>query len=135
LAEIMGIASSIQKVQEGMAENMKKAQMEQREMMMKNKMLGMQKRVRVEKALAQARARENSKWTGSVLAFVITSAGIAKARTGSVPPLMAVPIVILTVSTSYLADLGWGNKIQRIQDTAKEILSEQGHGDDMPPSA
>jgi hypothetical protein len=131
----MGISQSLQKIPQGMAdkmaENMRKMQQEQRETMMANKMAGMQKRARIERALAKARARENSKWTGGLLTFVTTAAVARRIHTGSVPAMMAVPIVALTTSTLYLVDMGWGNKVERIKADAKSILTDEGHPDDL----
>ena len=136
----MGVGKSIQAsmlaVQEQagakMIENMRKVQEEQRAHMAKTQREQMSRMKSVEMALARARARENSKWTGGLLTFVVTAAGISKAKHGSVPPMMAVPIVLLTVGTSYLVDMGWGHKVERIQRDARSILEEEGKGDYMP---
>jgi len=122
----MGIAQSMQANMEAMQqrqmENMKKQQQEQRENMMKMEI----RKAKVEQAVRRAAARDNAKWTGSLAVLALTAVGARRAAGAQVHGALAVPPVILTVATCYLADMGWGNKMERIKADAQEELAKEG---------
>lgn len=112
--------------QDRAVENMKRMQMEQRENMMRAKKEMMTKSAKTEQALARARARENVKWTGSALALVLGGAIAGGVRLGAAPKPLLAAAFPLTFATAYLADLGWGNKLNRIKADAQQELTSQG---------
>jgi len=112
--------------QDRAAENMKKMQMEQRDNMIRGKKEAMMRRSKIEQALAKARARENTKWVGSALSLVVTAAIVSHLKTGSAPMALRAAAFPLTFATAYMADMGWGNKLNRIKKDAQEELTRDG---------
>lgn len=69
-----------------------------------------------------ARARDNIWIFGSAWAALVMGAVSAKAAGRAVPPLVSAPVVIGALVLGNLADMAYGNKLNRVVKEAEYIL-------------
>jgi Uncharacterised conserved protein (DUF2368) len=79
----------------------------------------------IEMALNVAKARDNIQIFGSGWLALVTGVGAAKAAGRHVPGILGVPIVVGAFVLGNLADLAYGNKLQRVCREAEYILDNE----------
>jgi UDP-N-acetylenolpyruvoylglucosamine reductase len=76
-------------------------------------------------ALNIAKARDNLQIFGSLWLTLVSGAGAAKIAGRAVPGMVGIPIVVGGVLLSNLADLAYGNKLQRVCNEVEYILDNE----------
>ena len=79
----------------------------------------------IQMAVNIAKARDNLWIFGSAWATLLTGVTTAKVIGRNVPPVLAVPIVVGGLTLGNMADLAYGNKLNRIVKEAEYILDEE----------
>jgi len=86
----------------------------------------------VQMAVNIARARDTLTIFGSAWLTLVTGTGIAYALKKPVPPVVGVPIVIGSLILGNVADMAYGNKLNRVVNEAEYIM-EYERGRFVPP--
>ena len=79
-----------------------------------------------------AKARDNFMIFGSAWLTLVTGAGVAHVMGRPVPPVVGAPIVVGGLLLGNLADLAYGNKLNRVVNEAEYILYHE-RGRLVPP--
>jgi hypothetical protein len=72
-----------------------------------------------------AKARDTIWIFGSAWATLVVGAGTAKAMGRNVPPILGAPVVIGVLVLGNLADMAYGNKLNRVVKEAEYILDHE----------
>ena len=76
----------------------------------------------VQMAVNIAKARDNLQIFGTAWFALVGGATTAKAMGRQVPPIIAAPIVVGALVLGNIADMAYGNKLQRVNKEAEYIL-------------
>lgn len=79
----------------------------------------------VQMSIQIAKARDNLQIFGSLWLTLVTGAGAARIAGKKVPGLVGVPVVVGAVMLGNLADMAYGNKLQRVTLEAEYILDNE----------
>jgi len=80
---------------------------------------------KVQLAVNIAKARDNIWIFGSAWAALVTGAVGAKAAGRTVPPFVGVPVVVGALVLGNMADMAYGNKLNRVVKEAEYILENE----------
>jgi len=72
-----------------------------------------------------AKARDNIQIFGSLWLTLVTGVGVARIAGRTVPQAVGIPIVVGAVILGNMADLAYGNKLQRVTREAEYILDNE----------
>jgi hypothetical protein len=86
---------------------------------------GMMLQREVNMAVNIARARDTIWIFGSAWATLVVGAGTAKAMGRNVPPILGAPVVIGALVLGNVADMAYGNKLNRVVKEAEYILDHE----------
>jgi len=115
----MGIASSIENVMEKNTEKMMVKQTDNQRLM--------QERMRRQMvAQTVAMTRERFWWMAAFAGFAYTGAFVNIVKK-QFPPALAPPLVIYAFILAYTWDLAYGNKMERINRMAEEMVANEPH--------
>jgi hypothetical protein len=87
----------------------------------------------IQMAINIARTRDTIQIAGSVWMMFVAGVGVAHISGRPMPPLVGVPIVVGGLVLGNMADLAYGNKLQRVTKEAEYILQHE-RGRMIPPS-
>lgn len=76
----------------------------------------------VQMAINMAKARDNIQIFGSLWLTLVSGAGAAKIAGKTVPSAAGIPIVVGAIVLGNMADMAYGNKLQRVTLEAEYIL-------------
>lgn len=79
----------------------------------------------IQMAVNIARARDSLWIFGSAWATLLTGVTTAKVMGRNVPPVLAVPIVVGGLALGNMADLAYGNKLNRVVKEAEYIMDNE----------
>lgn len=79
----------------------------------------------IEMALNVAKARDNLQIFGSAWLTLVSGVSVVKAAGRQVPGILGVPIVVGGLLLGNMADLAYGNKLQRVCREAAYILDNE----------
>lgn len=86
----------------------------------------------VQMAVNIARARDTLSIFGSAWLILVSGTGIALAMKRPVPPFIGLPIVIGGLALGNIADMAYGNKLNRVVNEAEYIMEFE-RGRFVPP--
>mmetsp|Transcript_19408 Transcript_19408/g.41794 ORF Transcript_19408/g.41794 Transcript_19408/m.41794 type:complete len:167 (-) Transcript_19408:49-549(-) len=86
----------------------------------------------VQMAVNIARARDTLNYFGSAWLTLVTGSSLAHAMGRPVPPVVGVPIVIGALALGNIADMAYGNKLNRVVNEAEYIMEFE-RGRFVPP--
>jgi hypothetical protein len=79
----------------------------------------------IQMALNVAKARDNLQIFGSAWLTLVTGVSVAKAAGRHVPGILGIPVLVGGLVLGNMADLAYGNKLQRVCREAEYILDNE----------